>query len=92
MNSKKNPNGNPRESKRKPKKETPKVPLRLLGFLKIDLKTAVNFSCRLKYLGYISGSHCITATTGPVGVEKFTAGLVDAFVGVRSEIVALSLQ
>ena len=32
------------------------------------------------------------AFAGPVGVEEFPARLIDAFVGVRAEIVALRLQ
>src|SRR4051794_39950681 len=32
------------------------------------------------------------SVTGPVGVEEFATGLVDALIGMRAEVVALRLQ
>jgi len=42
--------------------------------------------------GIVGGTGDFAAGAGPVGVDEFASGPVDAFVGMGAEIVALSLQ
>jgi len=42
--------------------------------------------------GVVGGAGDFAAGAGPVGVDEFASWLIDALVGVRAEVVPLSLE